>query len=123
MSRWANLVGLANQACLSLYGVPVTYTPAMETRLELAGIPVALTGIFDDRLEEVVILGDGGSGVPAVVPRQTLEIRIADLGFDPLAGDEVVIDGVAYRIQEVRTNGVGMASLHLVRRQNPFAGF
>ncbi|MBF0181327.1 MAG: hypothetical protein HQM03_14995 [Magnetococcales bacterium] len=123
MNDWQSGFDQLQSACLATFGVPMVYTPSMEIRMELGGVPVALTGIFDDRLEEVAIMGDGGAGMPAVIPRQTIEIRVADLGFDPVSGDEVAIDGVAYRIQDVRPNGAGMAVLHLARRQNPFPGF
>ena len=118
--RWDNLLTLVNRSCLATFGVPVIYTPSMETRMELGGTPITLGGIFDEKWENVTLMGT--NGVDAVVPHPVVEIKVADLGIDPMAGDEVVVDGVIYRILDVQLDGKGMmALLHLVQVVDPFA--
>ncbi|MEO5347175.1 MAG: hypothetical protein H7834_12470 [Magnetococcus sp. YQC-9] len=121
MSRWQSYSALMNRSCQDTFGMPIVYTPSLDNRMELGGSPVSLTGIFDERQEEVTILSAGSEGMGAVIPRLVLEIRISDLGFDPMAGDEVTISGLNYRVREVRTDGAGMAVLHLARGEDPFA--
>ncbi|MBF0629337.1 MAG: hypothetical protein HQL91_14070 [Magnetococcales bacterium] len=109
MSRWADLVGLVNRACQSTFGVPVVYTPSLENRMELGGMPIALTGIFDEKREIVSLMGDGG--MDAIIPRSVLEVGLAELGIEPMAGDDVTVAGVPYRILEVQLDGRGQAVL------------
>ena len=107
MSRWNNLLKLVNQSCLATFGVPVVYTPAPD------GTPINLHGVFDEKRDTVSLMGDGG--LDAVVPHAVVEIRISDLGVDPLADDGVMVNGLTYRILDVQLDGKGMALLHLVR--------
>ena len=106
MSNWDNLLKLANQSCLATFGVPVVYTPALD------GTPINLQGVFDEKRDMVSLMGDG---LDAVVPQAVVEIRISDLGVDPISDDQVTIDGLTYRILDVQLDGKGMAQLHLVR--------
>lgn len=118
MSQWGNLVGLVNQNCLATFGIPVVYTPSMETRMELSGTPVELDGIFDEKSEVVSLMGM--DGMDAIIPRLVLEIRLSDLGFPPMTGDAVAIYGITYNILEVRSTGNGVAVMILNRQQDQF---
>lgn len=89
--------------------------------MELGGTPVNLMGIFDEHREEITLMADGSSGMGGVIQRSVLEIKISDLGFAPMDGDEVTIAGLTYRILEVQPNGNGMAILIINRKQDPFA--
>ena len=89
--------------------------------MELGGIAIELVGIFDEKREIVSLMGDGG--MDAVIPRSVLEVRLSDLGIEPMAGDDVAIDGVPYRILEVQSISNGVASLILNRQVDPFSAF
>lgn len=119
MSRWDNLLNLSNRTCLATFGVPVVYTPSMETRMELGGAPINLVGVFDEKRDIVTLMGSGG--LDAVVPHPAVEIRVADLGIDPMSGDDVAVNGLTYRILDVQLDGRGMALLHLDQIVDPFA--
>ncbi|MBF0437448.1 MAG: hypothetical protein HQL77_19085 [Magnetococcales bacterium] len=121
MSRWNKLLTLMNRSCFATFSVPVVYTPSLENRMELGGTPINLVGIFDEKREVVSLMGS--DGMDAVIPRSVLEIRIADLGIEPMAGDDVTIDGMPYRVFEVQPNGDGLVILILNRIQDPFYGF
>ncbi len=119
MSRWDNLLNLANRTCLATFGVPVVYTPSLETRMELGGTTISLVGVFDEKRDIVTLMGT--NGMDAVVPHPVVEIKVADLGIDPMAGDEVAVNGLTYRILDVQLDGKGMALLHLDQTVDPFA--
>lgn len=87
--------------------------------MEFGGTPINLVGIFDEKREVVSLMG--GDGMDAVIPRSVLEIRVADLGIEPMAGDDVSIDEVPYRVFEVQPNGKGLAVLILNKQMDPFA--
>lgn len=87
--------------------------------MELGGVPIELLGIFDEKREIVSLMGDGG--IDSIIPRSVLEVRLSDLGIEPMARDDVSIDGVPYRILEVQSTNGGVAILILNRQQDPFA--
>jgi hypothetical protein len=94
---WDAAIGSLNAACLSAFGRQVTYQPA-------GGAPVTITGIVDSgsRLEE------NSPGVYAA-----LFVRLADLPQPPVCGDEVEIEGTAYKVFEVEADAAGGARLAL----------
>ncbi|MBF0108757.1 MAG: hypothetical protein HQL76_06240 [Magnetococcales bacterium] len=112
---------LLNRSCFATFSIPVVYTPSLENRMELGGMPINLVGIFDEKREIVSLMGNGGLDV--VIPRAVLEIKISDLGIEPMAEDDVTIDGVPYRVFEVQPDGKDLAILVLNRIQDPFAVF
>ncbi len=124
MSRWDKLLALVHRPCFATFGVSVIYTPSLDNRMELGGMPIHLTGIFDQK-REMVALG-GGDGLDAVTVRSVVEIRLADLILTgevivPMAGDDVTVAGLLYRVLEVQPDGNGLAMLVLNRIQDPFA--
>ena len=121
MTRWNNLLTQVNRSCFSMFGVPVIYTPSLETRMELGGIPITIEGVFDERRETVSLMGAGG--LDAVIPRPVVEIQLSELGIEPMAGDEVTVGGVSYRVQEVQPTGNSLAILVLVQQGDPFTGY
>lgn len=121
MTEWQQSVDALQTACLQAFGVPVVYTPSLDNRMELGGTPVNLTGIYNENLENVSLMGRDSVGIDAVVPRSTVEIKVSDLGFDPMAGDEVTLVGLTFRILEVETDVNGMSVLFLDRQQDPFS--
>ncbi|HAT48865.1 MAG TPA: hypothetical protein DCS88_00835 [Alphaproteobacteria bacterium] len=114
------MLTLLNRPCFNTFSVPVVYTPSLKNGTKLAGTPINLMGIFDEKRETISLMG--GGDMDAVIPRSVLEIRIADLGTNPMAGDDVSINGVPYRVLEVQPDGMGLAVLMLNRQQDPFAG-
>ncbi len=122
MSDWSDAIADLQDACRDTFGVPVSYIPSVEKRPGLGGATIEISGIFDDSRETVnVMAGGGGSGMEAVIPRPVVEIRMSDLGVDPMEGDEVIVDGVTYRIIDVHLDGHGSAVLFLNRDRNLFA--
>ncbi len=122
MNEWQNAVADLQEVCWDTFGVPVRYIPSVEKRPGLGGAAIEITGIFDDSRETVnVMAGGGGSGMEAVIPRPVVEIRIADLGVDPMEGDEVIVDGSTYRIIDIHLDGHGAAVLFLNRDRDLFA--
>ncbi|MBF0339474.1 MAG: hypothetical protein HQL95_00745 [Magnetococcales bacterium] len=117
MSRWDNLLALVHRPCFATFGVPVTYTPALARML--GGTPIDLVGIFDGKREIVSVGGSGG--MEAVTLHSVVEIKIADLGFDPMAGDDVAVAGLTYRILDVQPDGKGLAVLVLNQVYDPLA--
>ncbi len=118
MTDWSDALDDLQEACRDTFGVPVRYIPSVEKRPGLGGAAIEITGIFDDNRETVNLMG--GGGMEAVVPRPVVEIRIADLGIDPMEGDEVVVNEITYRILDVQTDGHGAAVLVLNRNREPF---
>lgn len=116
---WDRAVAGLQQACRDAFGVAVAYRPSLRNRPELGGREVPVTGILDDRRETLTLMGAGESGIDAVIPRTTLELRPADLGFDPLAGDEATVGGVSYRVREAIPDGAGSTLLILDRLPSP----
>ncbi|MBF0128258.1 MAG: hypothetical protein HQM02_13735, partial [Magnetococcales bacterium] len=114
---WQRAVGDLQQACRDAFGIPVTYYPSLRNRPELAGRGVAVVGVLDDRRETLTIMGS--NGVETVVPNTTLDLRLADLGFAPLEGDEVVVNAASYRVRDVLADGQGAALLTLDRLPSP----
>ena len=117
MTDWSNAVADLQEACLDIFGVPVHYIPCVNKRPGLGGQAIEVTGIFDDNRETVTVAG----GMDAVVPRPVVELRLSDLGIDPMEGDEVQVEGVSYRILDVQPDGHGAVVLVLHRNQDPFA--
>ncbi|MBF0309816.1 MAG: hypothetical protein HQL56_09835 [Magnetococcales bacterium] len=115
MRDWQEAVAILQQACRDAFGVPVVYFPSLRNHPERAGCPIEVIGILDEQRENVSLMGSGDNGLEAIVPRTTLELRPADLGFDPLVGDEVTVAGVSYRVREVNPDGSGSAILTLDR--------
>ncbi|MBF0190221.1 MAG: hypothetical protein HQL99_03605 [Magnetococcales bacterium] len=113
-----------NRPCFATFGVPVIYIPSLDERPEFAGTPIDLVGIFDAK-REIVALG-GRDGLDAVSLHTVVEIKLADLIItgdliEPMAGDDVTVAGLLYRVLDVQPDGKGLAMLILNRIQDPFA--
>ncbi|MBF0137470.1 MAG: hypothetical protein HQL65_14630 [Magnetococcales bacterium] len=108
---WYQSLDTLQQVCRDTFGVPVTYRPSVITRPDLGGISIQVTAIFEDDQEPQSFMG---GGIDAIVPRTTLELRVADLGFDPVAGDDVLVNGHSYRVKDVQLDSHGTALLTLV---------
>ena len=122
MTDWTEAIANLQEACRDTFGVPVSYIPSVEKRPELGGMAIEITGIFDNARETVNLMAGGGrGGMETVIPRPVVELRLADLGIDPMEGDEVVINSLTYTITDVQPDGHGTAVLFLSQDQNLFA--
>ena len=119
INGWADAVSDLQGICLDTFGTPVRYLPNVEKRPGFGGQVIIITGVFDDSRETVSLMGGGSSGMEAVVPRPVVEVRLADLGIDPMEGDEVMVNEITYRILDVQLDGLGAAVLVLNRNQDP----
>ena len=119
MNDWNKAVADLQDACLDVFGIAICYIPSIDARFELGGKPIDLVGIFDDARETVSLMGS--SGMEAVVPRPVVEIQLADLGIEPMDGDEVVVNDIPYLILEVKPEGHGVVILVLSRNQELIA--
>ena len=114
---WQQAVADLQKSCRDLFGVPVTYFPSIRNRPEMAGRGVEVVGIFDNRRETITIMGTNSLG--AVVPNITMDLRVEDLGFDPMEGDEITMGTVSYRVRDVLPDDCGTAILTLDRLPSP----
>ncbi len=118
MTDWASAVSDLQGICLDTFGVPIRYIPSVEKRPGLGGMPIDVVGVFDDNREMVNLMSGGSGGMDAVIPRPVVELRVADLGIDPMEGDEMVISAITYRILDVQPDGHGSVVLVLNRNQD-----
>lgn len=112
---WDALLQQVNRSCMATFGVPVVYRPALRNRPEMGEQPLDVVGIFDERHSTFTLSGAGEGGFETIVPRTTLELRSSDLGFEPLAGDTVMVDGVSYQVTDVQPDSRGASVLFLTR--------
>ncbi|MBF0131018.1 MAG: hypothetical protein HQL75_00315 [Magnetococcales bacterium] len=118
MSAWDDALAMLQIDVVGTFGTPVVYTPSALTRIELGGIPRNLSGIFDEHVVDQPLHGSGSFEVQSV--RSELEIRVSELGVDPMVDDTVTIGGSEYMILEVLFDGKGMAKLVLNKIAAPF---
>jgi hypothetical protein len=97
MSNWISLAGALNQGVLGAFGQEVVYSPQ-------AGPEATVRGIFEETREAQ----ETALGVYAVV-----FLRASDLGAPPQNGDEVRVDGVAYKVYEIQADHAGGVYLRL----------
>ena len=112
MSNWSALQSMVSKSCFATFGVPVIYTPA-DSRTNISGDQVSLNGIFDERREDVLFLDRGTAGIDGSAPRIMLEITVSELGFVPMEGDEVSVNGTTYRVNDVKLTSGGNAELFI----------
>lgn len=89
---------------ISVFGEPVTYTPAI-------GAPLSITGVFDEAYQDLTLAG--GTAMTTSTP--VLGVRVSDFPALPAQGDTLVIasTGEAFTVKEVRADGHGWAKLML----------
>ncbi|MBF0141095.1 MAG: hypothetical protein HQL74_12555 [Magnetococcales bacterium] len=118
MTEWDDALSGLHDACVDTFGVPSVYTPSLD-RIDLGGVPVDINGIFDESSVDYRL--DDQLHLDAVLPRPVFDLKISDLGFNPMADDSITIGGKNFRVLEVQPDGKGMAKLLLKRILDPFA--
>lgn len=88
--------------CTETFTSTVIYDPQ-------ASAPITIKGIFDAAYQDVEILD--GAAVQSTKPR--LGVLLSDLPAAPREGDRCTVNGVNYRVAEVRPDGEAGAALFL----------
>jgi hypothetical protein len=99
MADWTSLAGAVNGAVLSAFGREVAYLPQ-------AGQQASVRAIFQETREGE----ESAPGVYAVV-----FVRSADLPLPPERGDEIAVDGAAYKVFDILADQGGGLMLRLRR--------
>ena len=109
MSDWPALEDRINRAIVaSPLSEPITYT-------SFGGTARSIRGVFSPTSVEV----DAGTSALVRTNKVMLSVRVADLEFDPDAGDdaddvdEVTVRGVTYQVVDVERVGADWVDLHL----------
>lgn len=97
MADFASLLNTLNSAALTAFGREVTYSPQ-------TGRPATIRAIFQPSHEAE----ENSPGVYGV-----LFIRLTDLAFPPVRGDEVIIDAATYKAFDIEADTSGGAVLRL----------
>lgn len=107
MTDWHGLLDDMTATVRDTFGeaVPVVYT-----RTETGEVKDDLTAIFDYSHEAL----EAGGSLPTTARIPVLDVRNADLGFEPLPDDRVVINKHgSFRVIDTYPSSSGMTKLHL----------
>ncbi|HEY4359404.1 MAG TPA: hypothetical protein VGN17_00445 [Bryobacteraceae bacterium] len=103
-----DLVKLAHNAVLNVFGVQAESIPALFTPQDYSG-PQFINGVISPPpLEEQVIPGSM-TGTSVVY----FFVRIVDITPQPRIGDKLTLDGVLYNIDKVNIDNQNGAMLHM----------
>lgn len=94
MGSWQDKTDNVMRICRDTFTTIVQYTPKTLPQRELKGI-------FDEAYQVVEILD--GAPVSSVRPR--LGLRLLDLDFYPQNFDDVLINGVNYKVTDIQPDG------------------
>ncbi|QOY88192.1 head-tail joining protein [Paludibaculum fermentans] len=97
MADWTSLLNGLNGTVLGSFGREVAYLPQ-------TGSQAAIRGIFENTRE-------AQENVPGVYA--VLFVRLADFAQQPARGDEVLVDGVTYKVFDVEADTSGAVVLRL----------
>ncbi|MBV1835652.1 hypothetical protein [Acetobacter estunensis] len=101
--------GLVLGPCQDTFGETVVW------RGQSSNGDVQIRGIFDEGFRAIDTFGadDGVTPVHVTTSSPVLGIRLADFATDPVQGDLFQIRGLWYRLQDMRPDSHGAASLIL----------
>lgn len=105
MMDWDGLLDDMTATVRDVFGEPVLYS-----RTE-TGEDHEIRGVFDPDFKEL----EAGGTMPTLSKIPVLEIRVADLGFNPSTEDRVTVQGKRYRMQAIWPSSSGMVKLQLRR--------
>ena len=97
MADWTSLLRGLNGTVLGSFGREVAYLPQ-------TGGQTAIRGIFENTRE-------AQENVPGVYA--VLFVRLADFAQQPIRGDEVLVDGVTYKVFDIEADTSGAVVLRL----------
>lgn len=97
MADWTSLLNGLTGAVLGSFGREFAYLPQ-------TGGQAAIKGIFDNTRE-------AQESVPGVYA--VLFVRLADFAQQPVRGDEVLVDGVTYKVFDIEADTSGAVVLRL----------
>lgn len=97
MADWTSLLNGLNSTVLGAFGREVTYLP------QTGGL-AAVRGIFENTHE-------AQENVPGVYA--VLFVQLADFAQPPVRGDEVLVDGLTYKVFDIEADTSGAVILRL----------
>ena len=97
MADWTSLAGALNAGVLSAFGREVIYSPQ-------TGQQATVRAIFEETHEAE----ENAPGVYAAV-----FLRASDLAAPPERGDEVIVDGVCYKVFDILADHAGGVVLRM----------
>ncbi len=118
MTDWDSALVNLQEACRDTFGVPVSYIPSVANRPDFQGQAINITAIFDENREMVDVMTGNGAGMESMIQRPVLSLNRADLGIDPMEGDEVIVAEITYRVIDVHPDGAGTFDLVINRTKD-----
>jgi hypothetical protein len=100
---WSDLVNTMDDACLSTFGTPATFTPQDGSGAQ------QITGIIQHPAMAEDYVPGGVQGTSVV----RLFVRFANITPSPRHGDTVAINGIVYDVVDVDVDAQGGAVLKL----------
>jgi hypothetical protein len=100
---WSDLVNTLDAACLSTFGIAVTFTP------QDGSSPQQITGIIQNPAMAEDYVPGSVQGTAVI----RLFVRFASINPPPQHGDSVTINGIAYAVVEVDVDPQSAAVLKL----------
>lgn len=97
------LAEAATSTVIATMGGAVTFAPA-------GGPAIAITGIFKRAFEVVEMEG----GLPTTSTRPTVWLQRSQLAADPLQGDQVIVSGETWTIEDAQRESAGTWRCYLV---------
>ena len=97
MTYWTSLLDQVNRGVINTLGREVQYVPAGSAAKHIKAIFEATSA--------------GESAVPGA--RAIAFVRLADLDAPPATGDQMVVDGLTYKLHKIEADGQGGARLGL----------
>jgi hypothetical protein len=100
---WNGLLDGMTAIVRDTFGEPVSYW------IEATGETIEIIGIFDPDFKEVA----AGGTMPTLSKVPMLEVRVDDIGVDPMQGDRVTVQGRRYLVSAPWPSSSGMVKLQL----------
>ena len=103
---WAGARDALQSTCRDTFPQSFDFVPATGSPL------LGLCGIWRKASVEV----NENTGATVLTPEPVLDAKEADLGQEPLEGDQLVIEGLTYEITKAHSDGEGVWKMFLHRK-------